>query len=137
MAGLRLLQWQSAPHALVSAEVVPFRPHRGVVLIVEQPVDGRRPDEWLRWLHADHHPALLATPGTAGAWTFGTSTGWSHLPRGWHTDFQYVTVVYLDADPLTTTDRLAPLLEDRWQSGAVRPSFAGPLRSMVEWEAWR
>ncbi|OBI01034.1 hypothetical protein [Mycobacterium scrofulaceum] len=137
VAGLRLLQWQSAPHALISAEVVPFRPHRGVVLIVEEPVDGRRPDAWLQWLHAEHHPALLATPGTAGAWTFGSSTGWSHLPLGWRTDFQYITVVYLDADPLTTTDALAPVLEDRWRSGAVRPSFAGPLRSMVTWEAWR
>lgn len=137
VAGLHLLQWQSAPHALISAEVVPFRPHRGVVLIVEEPVDGRRPDEWLQWLHAEHHPALLATSGTAGAWTFGSSTGWSHLPQGWRTDFQYITVVYLDADPLTTTDALAPVLEDRWRSGAVRPSFAGPLRSMVSWEAWR
>lgn len=137
VAGLRLLQWQSAPHALISAEVVPFRPHRGVALIVEEPVDGRRPDEWLQWLHAEHHPALLATPGTAGAWTFGSSTGWSHLPRGWHTDFQYITVVYLDADPLTTTDALATRLEDRWRSGAVRPLFAGPLRSMVGWEAWQ
>lgn len=137
VAGLRLLQWHSAPHALISAEVVPFRPHRGVVLIVEEPVDGRRPDEWLQWLHAEHHPALLATSGTAGAWTFGSSTGWSHLPRGWRTDFQYITVVYLDADPLTTTDALAAVLEDRWRSGAVRPSFAGPLRSMVSWEAWR
>ncbi|OBG51515.1 MULTISPECIES: hypothetical protein [unclassified Mycobacterium] len=137
VAGLRLLQWQSAPHALISAEVVPFRPHRGVVLIVEEPVDGRRPDGWLQWLHAEHHPALLATPGTAGAWTFGSSTGWSHLPRGWSTEFQYITVVYLDADPLTTTAALAPSIEDRWRSGAVRPSFAGPLRSMVNWEAWR
>ena len=82
VAGLRLLQWQSAPHALVSAEVVPFRPHRGIVLIVEEPVDRRRPDEWLQWLHAEHHAALLAVPGTAGAWTFGSSAGWSHLPRG-------------------------------------------------------
>ena len=35
VAGLRLLQWQSSPQALISAEVVPFRPHRGVLLIVE------------------------------------------------------------------------------------------------------
>ena len=41
VAGLRLLQWHSSPHALVSAEVVPFRPHRGVLLIVEEPADGR------------------------------------------------------------------------------------------------
>jgi hypothetical protein len=136
VAGLRLLQWQSSPHALVSPEVVPFRPHRGVVLIVEEPADGR-PDEWLQWLHADHCPALLATPGTAGAWTFGSSAGWSHLPAGWRTDHQYITVVYLDGDPLTTTAAVADLIEQRWRSGAVRPVFAGPLRTMVSWEAWR
>ena len=135
VAGLRLLQWQSAPHALVSPEVVPFRPHRGIVLIVEEPTAGR-PDDWLQWLHAEHYRALLATPGTAGAWTFGSSAGWSHLPGGWRTDHQYVTVVYLDDDPLTTIGALAPLIEERWRSTAVRPVFAGPLRSMISWEAW-
>jgi hypothetical protein len=137
VAGLRLLQSHAAPGALVSADVVPFRPHRGVLLIVEEPLDGRgRPDAWLRWLHAEHSPALLATAGTAGAWTFGSSTGWSRLPRGWHTGHQYVTVVYLDGDPLTTTDAVASLIEERWRSGGVRPLFAGPLRSMIRWDAW-
>lgn len=134
VAGLRLLQWQSSPHALVSPEVVPFRPHRGIVLIVEEPTEGR-PDDWLQWLHAEHYSALLATPGTAGAWTFGSSAGWN-LPRGWRTDHQYITVVYLDEDPLTTIGALAPIIEERWRSMAVRPVFAGPLRSMISWEAW-
>ena len=44
VAGLRLLQWHAAPRALVSAEVVPFRPHRGV--LVQEPVglDGIQQD---------------------------------------------------------------------------------------------
>ena len=134
VAGLCLLQWQSAPHALISAEVVPFRPHRGILLIVEEPTDGRSND-WLQWLHAEHYPALLAAPGTAGAWTFGSTTAWQ-IPRGWRTDHQYITVVYLDDDPLTVTDSLAPLIEERWRSAAVRPVFAGPLRTMISWDAW-
>ena len=135
VAGLRLLQWQSSPAAQISAEVVPFRPHRGVLLIVEEAADAR-PNDWLQWLHAKHYPELLAVPGTTGAWTFGTSTGWSHLPQGWRTDPQYITVVYLDDDPLATTDALAPIVEERWRSGDVRPVFAGPLRSMISWETW-
>ena len=135
VAGLRLLQWQSAPHALISAEVVPFRPHRGILLIVEEPTDGRSND-WLQWLHAEHYPALLAAPGTAGAWTLGSTTAWQ-IPRSWRTDHQYITVVYLDGDPLAVTDALAPLIEQRWRSAAVRPVFAGPLRTMISWEAWR
>lgn len=135
VAGLRLLQWQSSPHALVSPEVVPFRPHRGVLLIVEEATDAR-PNEWLQWLRVEHYPALLAVPGTAGAWTFGSSSGWSHLPQGWRRDHQYITVVYLDDDPLATTDAVAHLIEERWRSTAVRPVFAGPLRTMVSWDAW-
>jgi hypothetical protein len=135
VAGLRLLQWQSSPHALISAEVVPFRPHRGVLLIVEESVGGR-PSEWLQWLHAEHYPALLATPGTAGAWMFGSTSAWDHASRGWRTAPQYITVVYLVDDPLATTAALAPLVEERWRSAAVRPTFAGPLRSMISWEAW-
>jgi hypothetical protein len=134
VAGLRLLQWRSAPHALISAEVVPFRPHRGILLIVEEPTDGRSND-WLQWLHAEHYPALLAAPGVAGAWTFGSTTAWQ-IPRGWRTDPQYITVVYLDDDPLTITGALAPLIEERWRSAAVRPVFAGPLRTIISWEAW-
>jgi hypothetical protein len=134
VAGLRLLQWQSAPHALISAEVVPFRPHRGILLIVEEPTDGRSND-WLQWLHAEHYPALLAAPGTAGAWTFGSTTTWQ-IPLGWRTDHQYITVVYLDDNPLTVTDALAPLIKERWRGAAVRPVFAGPLRTMISWDAW-
>lgn len=115
--------------------MVPFRPHRGVLLIVEEATDGR-PSQWLQWLHAEHYPALLATPGTAGAWTFGSTNEWNRANRGWRTDPQYITVVYLDDDPLAITAALAPLVEERWRSGAVRPVFTGPLRSMIRWDAW-
>jgi hypothetical protein len=33
-----LLHWYAAPQAQISPEVVPFRPHRGVVVIIEEPV---------------------------------------------------------------------------------------------------
>jgi hypothetical protein len=51
-------------------------------------------------------------------------------------DPEYATVVYLDEDPLATTKSLAPIVEQRWASGAVKPMFAGPLRTMVRWDAW-
>jgi hypothetical protein len=130
-----LLHWYASPRVLVSPEVVPFRPHRGVVLVVEEPV-GADVDTWLRWLHTDHFPGLLATPGVAGAWMYGSSSTWRLHPAT-QGDPQYTTVVYLDDDPLATTRALESLLSERWQSGAVRPLFAGPLRTMIEWEAWR
>ncbi len=67
-----LLRWYSAPRALVSAEVVPFRPHRGVVLIVEQP-GVTDLAQWLQWLHLEHYPTLLEVPGVAGVWMYGST----------------------------------------------------------------
>ncbi len=40
VGALRLLETHAAPRALVSAEVVPFRPNRGIYLVVEEPVEG-------------------------------------------------------------------------------------------------
>jgi hypothetical protein len=130
-----LLHWYAAPRALISPEVVPFRPHRGVVVIVEEPAGGDVA-AWLQWLHADHYPAVLSTPGVAGAWMYGSSNTWK-LHRAAQGDPQYTTVIYLDEDPLATTQVLTPLVEQRWSSDAVRPVFAGPLRTMIDWEAWR
>ena len=131
---LALLQWYAAPQALVSAEVVPFRPHRGVVLLVEEPASAELGD-WSRWLHAEHVPELLQVPGVAGSWTFGSTRTWTMHPAC-QRDRRHVTVVYLDDDPLATAEALAPVVERRWATGDVRPLFAGPLRSMVRWEAW-
>jgi len=132
---LALLHQQAAPRVLVSDEVVPFRPHRGVMVVVEQPT-GARPDRWLQWLRTDHYPSLLEAPGTAGAWMFGSTRAWT-LPAAGRGDAVYATVLYLDDNPLAITKALTPLIEQRWASGDVRPLFAGPLRTMVEWEAWR
>ncbi len=129
-----LRRWHAAPRVLVSAEVVPFRPHRGVVVVVEEPVDADLA-AWDEWLDAEHIPALLATPGVAGVWQYGSSDVWDLHPAS-QGGPQQTTVIYLDDDPVVTTDALTPLLEDRWHTGAVRPQFAGPLRSMIEWEAW-
>ena len=125
----------AAPQALISAEVVPWRPHRGVLVVVEQPGDEDL-DTWEQWLDTEHHPAVLATPGVAGVWVYGSSDAWTLHPAT-QGDPQHTTVIYLDEDPVRTTEVLRPVIEDRWRSGAVRPTFAGPLRSMIEWEAWR
>jgi hypothetical protein len=129
-----LLRWYAAPKALISAEVVPFRPHRGVVMIVEEPT-GADVSSWLQWLHTDHYPAALATPGIAGAWMYGSTNTWNLQPST-QGEPQYTSVIYLDDDPLAATKALTPLAEERWRSGAVRPLFAGPLRTMIDWEAW-
>lgn len=69
---------RAAPAAVVSAEVVPFRPHRGVMLIVEEP--GAESAEWRDWVRTEHEPAVLDVPGVAGIWSFQSSELWQLRP---------------------------------------------------------
>lgn len=128
-----LLRWYAAPRVQISAEVVPFRPHRGVLVMVEEPAGDTAP--WHSWLHREHYPALLDLPAVAGVWMYGSTAFWRLSSRCWQ-DAHYVTVVYLDEDPERSARNLAPVVEQRWASGAVTPTFAGPLRSMVRWDVW-
>ena len=70
--GLVLLEAHAAPRVLVGADVVPFRPHRGVYLVVEGSGDERW-DAHHRQTGAESVRALLETEGVAGVWTFATS----------------------------------------------------------------
>ncbi len=124
---------RAAPAVLVSSDVVPFRPHRGVVLIIEELNDDRT--QWRDWLAAAHEPAVLDVPGVAGVWSFQSTDAWRLRPTC-EGPAQRNTLVFLDADPIATMAALAPMLEQRWAAGAVRPRFAGPLRTMIDWEAW-
>lgn len=130
---LALESCHAAPAAMVSAEVVPFRPHRGVLLIVEEPNDSET--AWHNWLVAEHHPALLHLDGIAGVWSFHSTDTWALRPTC-EGPPQRITVVFLDADPIATTNAVSSKIEERWSSRAVRPIFAGPLRTMIEWEVW-
>ena len=119
-----LQHWYAAPQALISPEVVPFRPHRGVVVIVEEPV-GADTDAWLHWLHTDHFPAVLATPGVAGAWMYGTTSTWNLHPSTLG-DPQYTTVIYLDDDPLATTNAAASPSRGTMGNGSGAPAVRRP-----------
>ena len=129
LGGLRLLEAVASPRALVSAEVVPFRPHRGVYVIIDEP-DGSVPqDEALQRIHADILPELVALPGVAGAWSYATS------PRIRRPAFSEgrlrIVVCYLDEDPATVGARLSPVVDRRWSSVPSRLLLAAPLESVV------
>ncbi len=134
----------ASPRVLVSAEAVPFRPHRGVYLIVEAPEPRGDLDGWLRWHHREHVPAVLAVDGVAGAYVFRSSTMLGVGPdqgerfgvAAWNPGPRVVTVVYLDGELTTTAASLEPLVRSRWASGAVVGQLAGPFRSMVTYAAW-
>jgi hypothetical protein len=132
LAGLRLLDAQAAPRALISNEVVPFRPNRGLYLIVEEPTDPDAQDHYLQQMHTDVLPALVSVPGVAGALAFGTSPA-IRRPT-FSPGIRRITACYLDEDPATVGERLAPVLERIWEGAPVRPLLAAPFESMMHWD---
>jgi hypothetical protein len=130
--GLRLLEGLAAPRVLISSEVVPFRPHRGIYLIVEEPTDRPAQDAAIQRMHVEFLPSLVSVPGVAGAWTFATTPS---IRRPMFSDGDYrMTVCYLDDDPATVGERLAPALDRWWATAPVRPLLAAPYESMVVWD---
>jgi hypothetical protein len=131
LGALRLLDVEVASRVLVSAEVVPFRPNRGVYLIVEQPADRRRINPYLRWRHDEHLARLVSTPGVAGAWVFATA---ARYRRGRYTEGDYrITVCYLDDDPGEVATALGPQMEEAWRDAPVTPLLAAPFTSLIPW----
>jgi hypothetical protein len=131
LGALRLLDARAAPRALVSAEVVPFRPNSGIYLIAEQPADRDRLDSYLRWRHDEHLGRLVTTTGVAGAWVFASA---GRYRRGRYTDGDYrITVCYLDGDPSEAAGALGPLMEEAWRDAPVTPLLAAPFASLVPW----
>ncbi len=113
----------------VHEDALPFRPHDGVVLLVEE---GTGP-------LAEGAEALLAVAGVAGVLSFRASeelgTGPDQGERFglpiWDPGGRSVTVVYLDDDVEAVAPRLTPALEARWQATELQPVLAMPFRSLV------
>jgi hypothetical protein len=127
--GWHVTEAYAAPRVLISAEAVPFRPHRGVYVIVEEPTGEL--DGWLQDLHRSWAPAVLEVPGVAGLWSFATTA--RHRNPAWQTGRTRITVLWLDEPPLSVA--LDAAVAERWAGGApVRPLLAGPLETITPWE---
>ncbi|MGH9030449.1 MAG: hypothetical protein ACRDV4_12645 [Acidimicrobiales bacterium] len=142
-----------AERALVSADVVPFRPNRGVYVIVEdlessgrtggrtgdrtgdrtgEPSGertGERIGETERW--RDRAERLVGHRAVAGTWTFDSSR-MRQRPR-WQPGRRRVTVCYLDQPPMAVAAELGDLVRELW-SDADEPELAGPFETITPWE---
>jgi hypothetical protein len=95
----------AAPRVLISAAAVPYRPHLGVYVTVDEvpAADAGAPDL----------DALCAAPGVAGAWSFADAE-------------HRVTIAWLDGAPLEVASSFA-------LAGAPTV-FAGPFETITPWE---
>jgi hypothetical protein len=94
----------AAPRVQISAAAVPYRPHLGVFVTVEELVAGPMPTAL---------DVMCATPGVAGAWSFA--------------DEQHrITVAWLDGAPLDVAGALPP--------PPPNAIFAGPFETITPFE---
>lgn len=112
-----------APGVPVSADAVPYRPHRGVVLEVlraDDPMDPRTGGGFAR--HRADVAAALERPGVAGAWSFGSRDASGATPDG----STRLTLLWCDDDPI----RVAAGLPDPLTEPGLRTVLRTPLLSI-------
>lgn len=134
----------AAPRALVSAEVLPYRPNRGLHVTITRFDDGHS-----EATHAAHEredreviPALLDVDGIAGAWTFSYSHPQQHssLPlnetRAHAPGSHRVRLVYLEEDPVVVTPAL--LEAERGVPGESEGTLvlSAPVKTIIPWQDW-
>jgi hypothetical protein len=121
-AYFRLAGKVAARRAIAGADVIPWRPCRGVYLLVEQ---------------GDESPtALLDAPGVAGIWWHKGGT--PPIANMVDSSGLQVTYCFLDEDPLVAAAGLQRLLQQRWSAGNSKPLLAAPFYQLVpfEWERY-
>ncbi|HLY83135.1 MAG TPA: hypothetical protein VKQ71_09115 [Acidimicrobiales bacterium] len=130
------------PRVLVSAEVLPFRPTRGIWLTVSQVAgDVIATEDLYRWYDEVRIPDMLACRGCAGAWTFVSEEAFGSYQSPDRAPTLRIHVYFLDEDPLDVAADLAQH-EARWRSarrsrdtsGVEEVLFDGPLRVIIPWQ---
>lgn len=117
LAGYRLDAAVASARVLTGADVLPWRPARGVYLLVEN--GGSAPVD------------LVEVPGVAGFWSYLGSA--SIDPRLTPTTGRRLTVCYLDDEPVATTRRLEVALRPRWERDESVPLLAAPFEAVIPW----
>ncbi|WP_244931329.1 hypothetical protein [Nocardioides sp. W7] len=147
----RPVKGYAAASALVSPEVLPFRPNRGLHVTLTRHEDHHSAATHARHTWEDRRliPALLDLDGVAGAWTFSFSHHQKHttLPMkdtNVHAPSSLrLRLVYLDGEPLETTERIRAAEQALTDAGEGDPSGAGtdvllstPVRTIIPWQDW-
>lgn len=127
---------RASERVLVSAGALPYRPHRGVHVIVESLDDNNsgavsRYDDWWRSAHA---PALCALDGVAGVWQFATSARFD--AHRWRPGPRRIALVWIDGDLETTSTALRDVDQPRAAiaASAAHDDMTATLETITPWQ---
>jgi hypothetical protein len=112
----------SAPRVKIGADVLPWWPALGVYLLLES--------------GAKAATELTGVEGVAGVWSLASQPVDKRIASA-HQG-QVLTYCFLDDDPVSTAERLRPVLTTRWQDSGVEPFLAAPFHPVVphEWNRY-
>jgi hypothetical protein len=108
----------AAPRIKIGADVLPWWPIRGVYLLLET--------------NASAPTHLTDVDGVAGVWSAESQSVDARLASA--LAGQTISYCFLDEDPVTTAERLRPILEKRWSDDGVEPLLAAPFHVVVPYE---
>jgi len=116
----------AAPSAVAGADVLPWRPARGLYLLLELGVAA--PDR------------LVEIDGVAGVW-WATTDSENIEARPWFGSVtsaaegvKQVSLCFIDEDPIDVARRMEPVLEERWAEGSAKPLLAAPFHTVVPYQ---
>ncbi|WP_313358009.1 hypothetical protein [Microbacterium sp.] len=143
LAFFKPVKGYAAPRALVSADVLPYRPNRGVHVTLTRFEDphGAEAHEAHRREDREVVPALLEVNGVAGVWTFSYSHPQRHssLPFDQSLDgtpgSHRIRLVYLEDDPAAVSGELRAV-ESGIPGGAGEILFSAPVSTITPWQDW-
>ena len=139
MGIFRTVSGSAAQRVLVSADALPFRPLRAVQLSLYRFDESHGPHTHALLADARSRrvPALLATDGVAGAWSFSSISttldpSWRPVagsatfdPSGTDAGLFHAELVFIDGDPDATRERIGAI------APAAQPAGAEIFRSLL------
>lgn len=149
LAFFRPVKGYSAPRVLVNADVLPYRPNRGIHVTLtryEEP-HGLDAHACFGWEDSRVMPGLLEVDGVAGGWTFSFSHAQQHttLPFAETVTHQpgelRIRLLYLDGEPEETGTAIREA-EQLIAGEAAAPTqtgevlFASTLSTITPWRDW-
>ena len=120
-----LVAKSASSRALVGADVMPWRPARGVYVVVER-TGG--PVEVARGHALD---GLVDIDGVAGLWSYRGTAG--RHRRVDDADGLEVTICYLDGDPVAVAETVGEHLVTHWAEGSITPLLGAPFEIVEPW----
>lgn len=116
----------AASRAVAGADVLPWRPARGLYLLVE--LGAARPNH------------LVEIDGIAGVWWAATDSEeiearpWFGSLTSSDEGVKHVSLCFTDGNPIDVAKRMEPVLKERWAEGSVEPLLAAPFHTVVPYE---